>query len=83
MMNIDDNIEYNNEDNDGMPALVPVHPAWIQDIHNDNIHLINNLNPLEIPNPFPGHILNLELDLSTLEAAFMAKRSSSWFNHRV
>jgi hypothetical protein len=79
MMNIDDNIEYNNEDNDGMPALVPVHPAWIQDIQED-LNNINNiphfgnfhLNPLEIPNPFPGHILNLELDLSTLEAAFMA-----------
>ena len=75
-MNIDDNIEYNNEDNDVMPALVPVHPAWIQDINNDNIHLINNfnlhLNPLDIPDPFPGHILNLELDLSTLEAVFMA-----------
>lgn len=73
-----------NADNlDDMPALVPVHPAWIQDINNDNIHLINNinnninppnihLNPLMIPEPFPGHILNLELDLSTLEAAFAA-----------
>lgn len=74
MMDIDDN------EIDDMPALVPVHPAWIQDINNDNIHLINNLipnlnphlNPLMIPEPFPGHILNLELDLSTLEAAFAA-----------
>ena len=65
-----------NADNlDDMPALVPVHPAWIQDINNDNIHIINNnfhFNPLMIPVPFPGHILNLELDLTTLEAAFIA-----------
>ena len=72
-------MDVDDDEIDDMPALVPVHPAWIQDINNDNIHLINNnihniphLNPLMIPEPFPGHILNLELDLSTLEAAFAA-----------
>lgn len=83
-MDIDDDDNNNNND---MPALVPVHPAWIQDINNDNIHLINNfnlhLNPLEIPDPFPGHILNLELDLTTLEAALMANGINNDFQDWV
>ena len=90
-MNIDDNVEdNNNNNNDDMPALVPAYPPWVQDIgvDLDNINNIPHfgnlhLNPLEIPDPFPGHILNLELDLTTLMAAFMANEINNDFQDWV
>ena len=60
-------------DDDELPVLIPVDPAWIpqgDNIINNNINNINNnfYNLQEAP---PGHILNIMMDYQSLRQALL------------